>query len=140
MLATLVTLIVVACGAVRSVGAPPKGGFPTKLMTLPFNAAGRRAVVATAGTLLPRYGLVEAQAPLVLAGAFTSRSPIEYVVAALADSTIASGVIKLSDLNGAPHEAAALALASVEQLFSLAQPQALPLPRDAEVRLVAVLG
>ena len=111
---------------------PTTGVFPSTQLRLPFNAAGRRAAVQAAGTLLSRYALQPVQAPLVLAGALTKRDPIEYVVAALADEPLHGTIMGITEVPAtAGHEHAALALAAIEQILGTARPEPIPLPPDA---------
>ena len=131
-LRSVVWLVLVMAGG-AAVGLLQGGEIARAEIEAPFSAAGRKLAMTTAAALLQReYGLAEAQAPLVMAGGFASRSPVDYVVAALADEPFAGAVVPLRDIgSSAVREFISLAVASLDQLVGRAPLEDLPLPPGA---------
>ena len=132
--ASLVLLVVVMAGRAM-VCLTPGGHVAQAALQAPFTAAGRKSVVSSAATLLSsHYHLSEMQAPLLFAGAFPKRSPVEYVVAAMVEDAVVDGVVSsLADVgahlaNELFREHIALAVASVQRLLHGGAAESVPLP------------
>ena len=97
-LASLVLLVVVMSGRAM-VCLTPGGHVAQAALQAPFTAAGRKSVVSSAATLLSsHYHLSEVQAPLLFAGAFPKRSPVEYVVAAMVEDAVVEDETAFAEL------------------------------------------
>jgi hypothetical protein len=129
----LVVLVVVMAGS-GMVALCPGGAVPSQSLSAPFTAAGRKLAMSVgAAMLLQHYHLHEAQAPLVMAGAFPKRSPVTYVVAALVDEPVAGIVTCLASADTlladvSMREHLALAVASVQRLMGMSGAEAVALP------------
>ena len=121
-LPSVVVLVLVLAGAL-TIGLAPGGRLPSRRIAAPFTAAGRTAAMTAAGGLLAAYGMTR-DTPLLMAGAFPNESPVQYVVAGLADAAVRQGTIvsvrELRDNQQRIH--ASLALAAVEQLLARPRP------------------
>ena len=131
--ASIVFLVVVLAGKAM-VGLMPGGAVAAAQLHTPFTAAGRKAALASAaGMLAQHYSMSEVQAPLLMAGAYPKRTPVEYVVAALADEKVQGIVTDLAHVTehlavAAMREHIALAISSVQRLVGDAAAEAVPLP------------
>ena len=130
---SLVWLVVLSTGG-DAVCLTPEGMIAHRPLRVPFTAGGRKQAVSVAeDILLDVYGLTEAQAPLLMAGVFPKRVPVEYVVAALAGELPTGRGTSFAELSAhltlaSQREHAALAIASVRRLVDSPGAEAEPLP------------
>ena len=123
--------LVLVLASTLAVGVLPDGSVAKTVITVAANAAGRGVAMQAARGMLPMYGLAEAQAPLLVAGAVPNGRALDYVIAALGDDVHSATVVPFSDVaDDATRAYISLAIASVEQLIGREYDTARPLPRD----------
>ena len=109
--------VVLVFGGLSKVGLSADHGVACAEHNLPYTAAGRRDVMATASDVVARYGERHRTATLFMAGAFPNERPVPYVIAAVTDEA-APVLVDVAAVADHPHyKYITLAVAAVEQMI-----------------------